>query len=57
MKATKRKIKLLKGIIEQLNTKQSGIRLRYKAIEHKKNASPTRFINKVKTPEKMEDWF
>lgn len=39
------------------NTKREGWVVTYNTIEHKKKASPIRFINKVNNPEKTEDWF
>lgn len=37
--------------------KYSYIPYEYKAIVQRKKPSPIRFMSKVKTPEKIEDWF
>jgi hypothetical protein len=53
----RRKISLKLGIRLEEKKVREGIVREYMAIEHKKKASPIRFISKVKRPEKIEDWF
>jgi hypothetical protein len=57
MKVVTIKIRQVREGKTEEKIKYSYIPYEYKAIVQRKKPSPIRFMSKVKTPEKIEDWF